>query len=347
MIKDIHNASNVSYIYVFCRNIAHHSQWSKGYNKIYCVEDKIETLMSKINECVIKWQRESSSLRVNLPAFAPIFNVLDTSDMNYRHYYLKGFLNFEHRIQSKLDLLLLSKAIYKNKQNMNTFMKDYYIHDMKKVIYWYTKESFLYKIVNNCLKVATPSSIQYCLMILKDLEKAIKERYQQKSKDYSGRLYRVTYISGDEWDTLKNNIGRDIEMYGFLSTSKAKAAALNFIKKDANKKGFITIIVPGFPDKGEQGFAGIKDLSAIPNEDEVLLNVRSQFKILEATVEEVAPGITCRHLGLVYGMQAMRRYLKLYQPNLKMHIVGGRYRQGEVLYLQNSFKGRGNLFSSI
>jgi len=160
------------------------------------------------------------------------------------------------------------------------------------------------------LRIATSDTIQYCRFALKDLEAAINEQYKAKSKDFRGLLYRGTYLSEKEWNQLQGNIGQEIEMFGFLSTSK-KEIAEKFLKKDRAKKALITIIVPQGPNEGEEGFAEIKEfaIEKFKKEDEVLFNVRSRFTILQAESEEIN-GVMCRHLVLFYGAQAWRKYLK-------------------------------------
>ena len=89
----------------------------------------------------------------------------------------------------------------------------------------------------------------------------------------------------------------------FLSTSKDKEVAMNFIKTDRKKKVLITIIVPAFPDKSEQGFAEMDEFSKYA-EDEVLFNLKSRFTILETTAESNNLGIeACKNLVLLYGAE--------------------------------------------
>lgn len=319
LVGKISGLANVSSISVFCRNREYHSQWAKKYKKIICVENIFQDLVSKINQFIVKWQRKDSCLRVEFPAFAPIFDELDVSDINHLHFYLIGLINFQNRAQSKRDFLTLARAISKDKHNMDDFEKTYDQYNMRSILNWYTKESFFYIVTNNCLRVATSDSIQYSRLAIKDLETAIKERYSQKSKDFHGLLYRGAYISPQEWTKLQQNVGKEIEMYGFLSTTKDKEVGLFFTEIDLTRKMLITVIVPGSPVKDEQGFAEIKEFATMEDEDEVLFNVRSRFRILEARIEEIN-GIQYRHLVLLYGAQAMRKFIKENNPTIQVEI---------------------------
>jgi len=186
LTNEISNMPNVPSIYVFCRDIDLHSQWAKKNNKIVCVENDFKKLLSKINRNMMKWQRETSCLRVDFPAFAPIFDDTDKSETNYRHILLQKLIRFNNREQAKRDFLLLSKEIFKDFQNMEDFNRIYKEYDMRSILHWYTKESFLYKVTNNCLRIGTSDAFQYSRLIIKDLETAIKMQYEEKSKCYNG-----------------------------------------------------------------------------------------------------------------------------------------------------------------
>jgi len=282
------------------------------------VEGLLPNAINNLKNAIKYWEGETkSSLKIDLPAFAPIFDEEDKSELNQIHLFLKGLIYFENREQAKRDFLELSQGIYMTNQNeemyIAQFRKTYNQYDKLQILNWYTKETFLYKMCNNCLRMGTADSIQYCRLPLRDIETAIKECYRESSKNFSGMLYRGTYLSREEWKLLTSNVGKEIEMYGFLSTSKSLKEAQKFAKADPINKAFVTFIVPACPDIGEQGFADVKLFSDFQNEEEVLFNVRSRFTILETTSIQI-DNVTMRHLVLLYGAQAWRRYLLEEKP---------------------------------
>ena len=316
LVKAISLSQNISNIYIFCGNKDYHSTWAKNYAKVACVETQIQRVFDQIEQNLLKWYKEASSLRLNLPAFAPIFDDWDKSEMNNLHRYLKVLPNFRNRSQAKNDFLALSKAIYSDKHNtalIASFERNYKEYNKEVILKWYTQESFLYKVTNNCLRIASCDSIQYCRLLLKDIERAIKEHYKEKSKHFSGALYRGAYLSQEEWESLKGNLGREIEMHGFLSVSKLKNVALNFMKMNPSDKVFITILVPKGPNEEEQGFAEVEEFSMYPQEKEILFNVKSRFTVLEA--EDPCPeDLPYRHLVLLYGARGFRRFVTEENP---------------------------------
>ena len=317
-VNEISLNQNVTYIYVFCANKDHHSSWTQNNQKISCVETDIEKVLSQIQQNLMEWYKQASSRKLSLPAFAPIFNDSDKSQMNNLHRFLKVIPNFQNRLQAKNDFVNLSKAIYtdpKNTKLMADFEESYNKYDKEQTLRWYTQESFLYKVTNNCLRIATSDSIQYCRLLLQDIQNAIKEQYQTKSKNFNGLLYRGAYLSEEEWSSLKANLNQEIEMHGFLSVSKEKKVALKFMGIDPSQKVFVTIIVPKGQNEEEQGFAEVEEFSRFPKEKEILFNVRSRFTVLE-TEDEYSQNLPYRHLVLLYGAQGFRRYLADQNPTL-------------------------------
>jgi len=315
LVKEINSRNNVSRIYVFCENKDYHSNWAKNYQKVVCVKTDILDILSQIEQNLLELDKKRA-FRTNFPAFAPIFNDSDKSEMNSLHLFLKVIPSFKNRKQAKSDVVALARAIYSDPRDLGwieDFEKAYNEYKKEDILNRYTQPSFLYKIVNNCLRVATCDSIQYSRLLLKDIEEAIREQYQEKSKHFNGLLYRGTYLSEEEWSNLKANLNQEIEMHGFLSTSKDKNTAVQFIQNDLVKRALITIVVPKGPNEEEQGFADVEEFSYFPGEKEILFNVRSRFTVLEAE-DEYSKDFPCRHLVLLYGAQGFRKFITEQNP---------------------------------
>jgi len=319
--------------------------WKQNYSKICCVENDFNVLISKIDENLVKRQREVSYQRHDLPSFAPIFDDSDTSDINDLHEYLRTSVGFNNRELAKENFLDISRARFQDKKNIQEFKDNYNKYDMKSILNWYTRETFLFKVTNNCLRVATYDSILYCRLILSDLEKAIKEQYEKESTNFNGLVYRGTYLSEQEWDRLKKNTGKDIEMHGFLSTTKHKRVAFKFLSNDLNKKALITIVVLPQSGNEEQGFAEVKDFSIFPGEEEILFNVRSRFTVLEGRMEKGPKGQEYRHLILLYGGFSWRKKISEKNPSYDITIS----KEGICSFCQTSLLivGQEKVFATI
>ena len=312
----IHSLSDevkVQSIYLYCeaKNFQEYDEKSKNYLKIAGVDEKFGRLVSKMHK---------HSLKCDFPAFAPVFTDDDTSTINRLYYINQGLLFFRNRKQAKTDFLSLCNIVYKDRKNIEKFTDTYNEYNVTDILKWYINESFFYKVINNCLRIATSDSILYSRLAVRDLFLAIIERFEEQDTHYSGLLYRGTYLSEQEWQSLIANTGKEIEMYGFLSTSKAKDVALRFFKKDPKRMVFITIIMPAAHYRGRRGFVDLEELSDYA-EKEVLFNLKSRFTVLEAATESDDPDLDkCRHLVLLYASEFMRAYTAEIQPTINISV---------------------------
>jgi len=301
IIKEITSFQKMISLYIYCDDPSE----VRINNRKVIVEETLQDLTPRIIERI----RTNSRLKHAFPAFATQFDAWEKSHIFYLHYYLKGLINFQNRRQAQEDFLRLAKRIYDPKMIFD-FEKEYYDYNKEQILAWYIKESPVYKLVNNCLRIATSDSILYCRYILRDLERAIKDQYQQKSHKFNGVVYRGAYTSKDEWEKLQKNVGKEIEMYGFISTSRSIEIAKDFVGNKTENKIFITIIIPPLSAiiSDEQGFAEISEHN-IFDEAEILFNVRSKFKIVNTGMIKIdrLGKIDCRHLVLLYGPHLLRK----------------------------------------
>jgi len=314
ILKEIDNLQDLLGLYIYSKD-----QQKVDHDK-FDHSETLEDLIPQLKQGI----RTRSKLNCSFPAFATNFDASDRSDIYKLHYYLKGLTNFTNRKQAKNDFLKLAQKVYQDKnKELLKFDDQYCDYGKEDIIRWYTRDSPIYRLINNCLRISSSDSILYCRLILKDLERAIREHYKSKSKYFNGLVYRGSFISGGEWEKLQRNLGQEIEMYGFLSTTVNKRTALNFLQSDLNNKILISIIIPPLPEIDEQGFADISEFSEYKGEKEILFNVRSRFKILEAGMLKInirGAQRQCRHLVLFYAPQLLRRYMTEFQPKIKLEL---------------------------
>jgi len=306
LIKEIDNLKGLLGLYIY------------GDSPVKIPDERVE-IQSTLEELIPKIKegfRTKSKLVNTFPSFATNFDAVDKSHIYNVHYYLKGLIHFNNRRQAKEDFVKLARKIYQDQERLlERFENEYEEYNGERILRWYTKDSPVYKLVNNCLRISSSDSILYGRFVLRDMEQAIKDQYRHYCKDFNGLVYRGAYISSEEWEKLERNIGQEIEMYGFLSTTVCQRTAVNFFRGDPKNKIFITIIVPPLPELYEQGFANVSQFSAFKGESEILFNVRSRFRILEARITKIDDrGIKGRHLVLLYGAPVLRRYMTKRQP---------------------------------
>ncbi|CAF0927614.1 unnamed protein product [Rotaria sp. Silwood1] len=130
------------------------------------------------------------------------------------------------------------------KQQMIEFCQHYYSGNEKELkfihefaddyksnmaIRWYTKDTFLYKIVNRALRTEDIEQLHIFRFFIADLSFSLAIEYEklQKTDEKIIMLYRGLKMEEEELKTLKQNEDRLISTNGFLSTSRSKNVALN------------------------------------------------------------------------------------------------------------------------
>ena len=94
-----------------------------------------------------------------------------------------------------------------------------------KALWWYTRDSFLYKMLNKALRVQNIDLLFLFRFVIGDIYQQLKQNQCQSPV----RVYRGQVISNDELNTLQQSIGEFISINSFFSTSTNRHKALGFL----------------------------------------------------------------------------------------------------------------------
>ena len=141
-------------------------------------------------------------------------------------------------------------------------------------IHLYTRESFLYLVLNTALRDTDLSKLEtlgpLCFLI---------RDHSRFCKQYTGTVYRGMQLSHDAILSYKNAIGTWRTWHGYTSTSRNKEMAA--IRGNTI---FIIEIISG--QLGAPRSYDIKDISQFPSEEEVLLPAGISFQIISVDQDE-------------------------------------------------------------
>lgn len=157
-------------------------------------------------------------------------------------------------------------------------------YSSEQALFWYTKESFLYDVLNKALRIQNIDLLFLFRFFICDIHEQLK-RLQCTNKM---RLYRSQLMSTEELCALKNSVGQHISMNSFLSTSTSREVALFFLGSLSASDDLQQILFEIDADPqvdGVKPFADITVQSHFPAEKEVLMMVGSIF-LLESIHEE-------------------------------------------------------------
>ena len=165
---------------------------------------------------------------------------------------------------------------------IDTFENSY---DPDKAIWWYTRDSFVYRLLNKALRTEDLDIIFKFRFIITDLYNQLHKLQAQMIQSASDTftVYRGQTLSTDELSTLKANINGLISMNTFLSTTMDKTVALIYAGDGSQRPHFESVLfeicMNTFSIDTSKPFANIQNLSYFKDENEVLLSMGTIFRI--------------------------------------------------------------------
>ncbi|CAF1278427.1 unnamed protein product [Adineta ricciae] len=161
----------------------------------------------------------------------------------------------------------------------------------EKAIYWYTKESFLYRRVNARLRSQNIDAIFECRSILFDLQKQLQPMKDEQINGRRGEfieVYRGQQMSPHEIQYFHENKGNVVAISPLVSTSRNRQLVEAFAKISLYSSGICGVmLIIRIPSHVQQAIhADITRLSAFEHEEEELICWRSLFRVDEVNLQE-------------------------------------------------------------
>jgi hypothetical protein len=196
----------------------------------------------------------------------------------------------------KNDLVTVCKKEYEgNAQELsiiNEFEKNYAPF---RAIWWYTRQSFLYRLLNKALRVQNIDLIYLFRFFIRDLHNQLLTCQCPMII----HVYRGQLMVQEELDILKNSIGKYISINSFFSTSFNRDLALVFSRNTDHYERVLFDIQANPELANEKPFADISTQSYFPDELEVVFMLGSIFQLV--SIEYDTDGIWIIHMILSSG----------------------------------------------
>jgi tetratricopeptide (TPR) repeat protein len=179
------------------------------------------------------------------------------------------------------ELINFCKKQYKNNpaelQIVKEFERDY---SSDRSLWWYTRQSFLYRLLNKALRVQNIDLLYLFRFFIRDLGVELG-----KNKCSSPvHVYRAQQMSKEEVEILRKSIGEYISMNSFLSTSINREEAQSFLFSSDPSDDIEQVFFKIDADprlENIKPFSNITRLSYFQNEKEVLFMIGSIFRLVE------------------------------------------------------------------
>ena len=303
----IYEQIQIVHIYIFCANEEKHQDWTKSYSeKIQGIFSDKQELITKLNDDI------SFHLKMIPMSIVPHFpgyhterscrnlNHEQTSFMWYQ-LLIEILKRMPLTILSQNDLLKECRMEYstdeKELEKIDEFARTY---QSDNVIEWYTRDAFLYRLLNKALRTQDILPIYQYRFVLVDLHHRLTQLHTeyiqslQSSKEPPSELivYRGQGLTVKELEQFKENINGRIAMNSFLSTSTSSDVALGFAGNGTGRPFIESVLFEiHCPIQIYQSkpFANIGKYSSTKTENEILFTIGTIFQI--NSVEELTESI--------------------------------------------------------
>ncbi|CAM4830231.1 unnamed protein product [Rotaria magnacalcarata] len=174
----------------------------------------------------------------------------------------------KHNDQAELNNIAVFRETYKKGDAIN----------------WYTRECFLYKLLNKALRTEDVHSLctfrTFIVHLCNQIDNLHKTR-KDSGDNTIMTLYRGQLMEKREHYQMLANKNKLISTNGFISTTLIRNEAIQFALDKAQQSDLIPVLfeIKASPDLQCTKFADISALSAFPDEKEILFNLGAAFQI--------------------------------------------------------------------
>ncbi|CAF3392105.1 unnamed protein product [Rotaria socialis] len=228
LVNDIHSIPKVDAIYIFCGNKARHEPWAKDWPKIRGVFTSIKPICESLKKVAHECDHDSIPMsfipkqkvaegaagpnQKNLNQLPPIYM--------YSVIFKDIILEIDDAVSKSMNTLVKfcrEKSI--PEQEINEFKRNYH---QKSAVWWYTKEIFLYGMLNRGLRSLDMETMSKLGFFIRKLHLELEQLHKEQSASFkkSFTVYRGQGLSQQDFQNLMDSKGGLFSFSNFLSTSK-------------------------------------------------------------------------------------------------------------------------------
>ncbi|CAF2098269.1 unnamed protein product [Rotaria magnacalcarata] len=321
----------VASIYVICTDKQFHKHWTKDYPKIRGASGDLLLLTEALKRHLQMVYRNATPVTILAPVTSsePINNL--NSMFMYCELLKETFLEMNYGEQAKCVLTDYCKCEYADNEAtlrvIDEFDRDYAKYSPT---WWYTRDSFVYRMLNKALRTHDLEVINKFGFFIKDLHHQLKNLHRTLSSG-NFTVYRGQSMSIEELIKLKENVGGLISFNSFLSTSAdehvSRQFALSSLDDPSLKAIFYVINVNLALTSSLVGYLS-RRLSYFYDEQEYLWDMNAIFRISE--VREVENGVCQVNLTTTSENDSQLKQLTDYMRR-EIGILSGMQRLGYLM----------------
>ena len=189
--------------------------------------------------------------------------------------------------ETRFEMITEFRQFYQNDQaaliDIDLFEMNY---QSDAAIQWFTRDTFLFRLINEILRSNAPNLMFKMRHFLGDLYVQLDQQYNttylKKNPPSKEMVYRGQVMSREDFRRFQENLGEVITIKTFFSTTASLQVALLFVDGYPDDLESIPVIISIEIDSSipsARPYANISQFSIYQDEDEVLFAMGSLFRI--------------------------------------------------------------------
>ncbi|CAF3706557.1 unnamed protein product [Rotaria sp. Silwood1] len=255
-----------------------------------------------------------------------------TSDIFWFQLFNTIILQSTYNQLAKNEMIDLCHQYYQdNIKNIKLIDEFEYEYRSDKVIQWYLKRSFPYKMIKKALKIKDMDQLNVLRYFIVDLIRSFIPRDQNRIQYEKENLtvYRSIKLSKEQLDEFKTNEGKLLLSNGFLTATPFRSNALNFARKSIKPTNFVAAILEIKCNSQDFDknmiFTGINKCNEFSSQEDILFNLDVTFHLNNIEFHENVWIIKMTTSN--EGKYILKQYIentRQQTENLSMEIIFGR-----------------------
>ncbi|CAF0972957.1 unnamed protein product [Adineta ricciae] len=293
IVPRLHSLPQFVACYVFCSNKEANERWANNYSKVKGVFIKRSELVDKIAQDQTARNKVEDSASISVISNGPKSLQAHNAIFMWFQLFIEVLLRMHHKSTDRKELIDICKKNYNGNRKEMAIIKEFETtYKSDNAIWWYTRDACFYRMMNKALRVQDYDILFPLRFLITDIAKQLKDGHEKfiRTSDIRTviRVYRGQAIGHDELNLMRNSLGEYLSMNSFLSTSRSRATAIDFIRmipmSDEHQRILFEIEID--PRLKTKAFADIKEMSYYQNEDEVLMMLGALFRIQKVIEDE-------------------------------------------------------------
>ncbi|CAF2095766.1 unnamed protein product [Rotaria magnacalcarata] len=277
IVPKIHQLPQIILICVYCMNATENKVWAKPFDKVKTVAEKFADIIT----CIKSVQQNitlgaATSTNSNINVYTHYCTAIDNPFDNPLSF-LECFLRIKSNQSDITECIAYCRNKYKRNQHELDLIQEFQqSYTSERAIWWYTRQSFVFRILSNILRKEKSYLIYKFRFLLHDIYQQLKQcQCQSRIQVYRGQL-----LPDQDIIYFKTLIGKIVTIKSFFTTWSNRNHARSGLKPSTNDSKQVLFEIDAIPGAANcKPYGDISLHNSFPKPGEVLFMAASNFRI--------------------------------------------------------------------